>query len=350
MKFLRIILSWFYGLGVFVRNALYDERLLMSSYASVPTIGVGNLAMGGTGKTPHTEFIARQLQKRFRVAILSRGYKRKTKGFVLADSDSTAQTIGDEPMQMHLNLPEIPVAVCENRLQGIRHLQRMYPDLQVVLLDDAFQHRRLSCGFYILLTPSDNLYVNDHFFPRGKLRDSRHASLRANMIVVTKCPENMQPIDKRVIETSLHLPQYQQLFFSYIKNGELMPVWSDEGKLPVEGRKPLVLTGIENPEPLIEYLNARYEDVATLRFADHHDFRKRDFARMKSQYEQLGCDFILTTQKDATRLLASKYFPEEFRSKTYMLPVYVDFKGQESGFMQPIIQYVAENNRKKKTN
>ena len=320
----------------------------MSSSPSVPTIGVGNLAMGGTGKTPHTEFLARQLQKHFRVAILSRGYRRKTQGFVLADANATAQTIGDEPMQMHLNLPEVPVAVCENRLHGIRRLQRLFPDLQVVLLDDAFQHRRLNCGFYILLTPADNLYVNDHFFPRGKLRDSRHASLRANMIVVTKCPETMQPIDRRVIETSLHLPQYQQLFFSYLHDGALMPVWKDQNSDASAIRKPLILTGIENPEHMLDYLKKQYGEVESMRFADHHDFSKRDIARIMRQAERSRCDAIITTQKDAARLLFLPYFPEEWKAKTFMLPVEVDFKGQQEAFMKPIMQYVTENNRQQR--
>ncbi len=348
MFVLRAIVSWCYAIAVSIRNMLYDEHLLPSYNVPLPTICIGNLVVGGTGKTPHTEYLARELSKHFRVAVLSRGYKRKTRGFLLANDNSTALTIGDEPMQMHLNLPQVTIAVCENRVSGVRKLHKMFPDLQVVLLDDAYQHRQLHCGFYILLTAASNLYINDHFFPLGKLREARHGSLRANMIVVTKCPEAMQPIDRRVIETSLHIPTYQTLWFSYLRYSSLMPVWQNSSNSECIGTRPLVLTGIEDAKPMLEYLKTQYADIHTLQFSDHHSFTKRDFATLKQTCDRENCDCIITTQKDAARLTTCNDYPDELRDCTFMLPVQVDFRGQEQHFLQPLMQYVTENHKKQK--
>ena len=195
MNLLLRILSWLYGWFVGLRNLLYDEHLLHSFEPGLPTICVGNLAVGGTGKTPHVEYIAMFLHAEgYRVAVLSRGYKRRTVGFVEADEQATAATIGDEAMQLKSKHPELIVAVCEDRLIGISRLKKRHPDLQVVILDDAFQHRRLKAGLNILLTQADRLYVEDHLLPLGRLREQAIGSIRANMVVVTKCPPAIQPI------------------------------------------------------------------------------------------------------------------------------------------------------------
>lgn len=232
-----------YGLVVWIRNLLYDDHILHSTKVAIPTIGVGNLAVGGTGKTPMTEYLVSLLSKRYKVAVLSRGYGRTTKGFRLANAQDTAYTIGDEPMQIYTHFPNIPVAVCADRVKGVKRLQHLFPDLQCVILDDAYQHRPLRCGCYILLTPYDRLYVHDHMLPWGKLRDVPSQSIRANVVVVTKCPEKMLPIDRRVVANALQLPSYQQLVFSRIVYRPLV--------LP---GTPLLLTGIANPQPILTYL------------------------------------------------------------------------------------------------
>lgn len=345
MRIFSLIISWLYGLGVRVRNLLYDEHILYSHVVSVPTVCVGNLAVGGTGKTPHTEFVAKQLSKQFRVAILSRGYKRKTRGFMLADEYATALSIGDEPMQMHINLPDVVVAVCESRMQGIRRLMRLFPDIQVVVLDDAFQHRSLTCGFNILLTAADNLYVNDKFLPYGTLRDSRYSALRANMIVITKCQEEMRPIDRRVMSTSLRIPQYQQLFFSYLKYSDLQPLCktNDTPKFS-DFRRPILLAGIANTTHIENYLHTKYNEITTISFPDHHAYRQTDFNKIEKLMRQNDIDVIITTQKDAVRLLVAN-MPNTLISKTMVLPVEVSLRDAEADFMRPIIQYVTENNR-----
>ena len=352
MNVFKLIASAVYASLVFVRNTLFDERILCSYSPSVPTICIGNLAMGGTGKTPHTEYLVSELAKYFRVAILSRGYKRKTHGFVLADDNASALTIGDEPFQMHKKMPNVVLAVCESRVQGVKRLRQMYSDLQVIVLDDAFQHRKIQCGFNILLTSADNLYVNDHFFPLGKLRDSRHSSLRANMVVVSKCNPQMQPIERRMIETSLRLPPYQQIFFSYLKYGEecSLEQWKTGVSAPTEHQHhaPLLLTAIENPQPMYDYLKLKYPNLSVLTFPDHHQFTKADLQLISNTFEQNHCDSVITTEKDAARLLSTPLFPEHLLACTFLLPVMIDFKDSAQSFLRPILQYVQENNRNTK--
>lgn len=328
-----------------LRNSLYDGHVLRSHKVAVATVCIGNLAVGGTGKTPHTELLARELSKHFRVAILSRGYKRKTHGFQLADHSSTAFTIGDEPMQMHLNLPDITIAVCEDRVRGINRLLQLFPKLDVVILDDAFQHRKLSSGFNILLTAADNLYVNDHFLPYGSLRDSRRSALRANMIIVSKCKAGMQPIERRVIETAIRPYQYQRLFFSSFRYSNLQPI-SNHYTLPeqAEMTRPLLLTGIANPTSMINYLKSIYTDVQSIGFADHHYYNKSDFLKLEKLMHDTKSDFIITTQKDAVRLLAAD-IPEHLAKITAVLPVEVDFGNCLQDVCRPIIQYITENKR-----
>lgn len=295
MKIRNLILapvSWLYGLGLEIRHLLYDEHLLPSHEVKVATICVGNLAVGGTGKTPHVELLVRMLKDQYKIAVLSRGYGRKTHGFMFADERSTALTIGDEPQQIHRKFPDVPLAVCENRVRGIKQLKRMVPDLQVVILDDAMQHRSLRCGLTILLTAQDNLFIDDHLLPLGKLRDLPKRHLAAQAVIITKCPEDFKPIDKRVIDNRLHLAAYQQLYFSKIAYEELDLE---------EGKSVLVLSGIANPKEFYNHVKASYPKAKLMAFRDHHRFNKKDIAQID---EAAGkCDYVLTTEKDYERLL-----------------------------------------------
>ena len=320
-----------YGLALHIRHMLYDDHLLPSHTASVPTICVGNLAVGGTGKTPHVEYLIGMLMSKYKIAVLSRGYGRKTRGFLLADSQSSAQTIGDEPMQIHRHFPTVPVAVCENRIRGIRQLQRMVPGLQVVILDDAFQHRSLKCGMNILLTTADNLYVNDHLLPWGRLRDLKQRSLAAQTVIVTKCPANMKPIDKRVIDSTLHLPAYQQLYFSKMKY-EPLP----------QATKPLVISGIANPQYLFEHVKGTYPKATCIAFPDHHRFTKRDEARIIELAQTH--DTVFTTAKDYERLKATNMLPI-LDHKLAVIPVAVDLDVDTKPFEKQITNYINETLR-----
>ena len=332
MNFLLAPISWIYGFVVWLRNLLYDDHILRSTKVSIPTICVGNLAVGGTGKTPMAEYLLSLLSANYKVALLSRGYGRKTHGFRLANEHDTAQTIGDEPMQIHLRFPDIPVAVCADRVKGVKQLQHLYPDLQCVILDDAYQHRSLSCGFYILLTPYDCLYTNDHMLPWGRLRDLPNQSHRANVVVVTKCPEQMQPIERRIVSNNLQLASYQHLFYSSI------------GYAPIAvDSTPLLVTGIANPMPLLHHMQQQFPDTELFAFPDHHVFTNQDIIRIKEKAEHY--EHIVTTEKDYMRLLQTSLI-YELGDKLHVVRIQTNLGIDQDTFNREVLLYVSENNRK----
>lgn len=332
MRTLLAPISWLYGLGLAIRHTLYDNHLLPSHEADIPTICVGNLALGGTGKTPHVEYLIRLLSPRYKVGVLSRGYKRKTHGFVLADEHASASTIGDEAMQIHSKFPHLAVAVCEDRVRGIRMLKKQVEGLQVVILDDAYQHRAIRCGYYILLTPYNQLYIDDHLLPWGRLRDLKTRALKANSIIVTQCPPNAQPIDFRVIDNRLHLPTYQHLFFSQVKYADAQAV---------AGKNVLVLTGIAQPEYLMEYVRKQHPNACLMAFPDHHRFSKKDIKKIL--YKAQCYDTILTTEKDYQRLEETSV-PEQLGNRLHTLPIEVQLRGDKNkDFDQEILNYMKQN-------
>jgi tetraacyldisaccharide 4'-kinase len=335
MKFLLAPLSWLYAFGVWVRNVLYDDHVLPSHKVDVPTIAIGNLAVGGTGKTPMTEYLIRLLSPNYKVAVLSRGYGRKTSGFRIANEQDTAKTIGDEPMLIHTHYPDIPVAVCADRVQGVKQLQQQIPDLQCVILDDAYQHRKLRAGFYILLTSYDKLYVHDHLLPFGTLRDLPAESARANAVVVTKCPKTMQPIDRRIVSNSLRLASYQHLYYSSIGYAPLCICST-----------PLLVAGIANPAPLLEHLRQSFADTELLAFADHRNFTKADIKLILTKAEQY--EHVVTTEKDYMRMQHTPLI-EALGEKLHVLPIQTDLGIDKDAFDRQILLYVSESNRKRST-
>ena len=332
-----IPLSWLYTTGVAIRHALYEQHLLPSSSVEVPTICVGNLAAGGTGKTPMVEYLIRILvDNGYHPAALSRGYKRKTRGFVMADDRATVATIGDEAMQLHRKFPEIPVAVCENRVRGVKQLKRQVPNLDVVVLDDAMQHRAIRCGLTILLTPYNKLYIDDHMLPWGTLRDLPRRALKADAMVVTKCPDNIQPIEMRVVDNRLHLPTYQLLHFTGI---EYAPM-EQEGT-------PLLLTGIAQPQYMLEYAKQHYPQAELMAYPDHHQYRPKDIDAIMERARNF--DFVLTTEKDMQRLRTTDLIDrlQAQGKRLIALPIQVRFCSPEESFNRQILTYVRENCRKK---
>lgn len=339
MKPLNLIivpLSLIYGFVIWLRNLLYDDHVLHSSKVTVPTICVGNLAVGGTGKTPMTEYLVHLLSSKYNVAVLSRGYGRKTRGFRIANDQDSARTIGDEPMQIHSRFPNVPVAVCADRVKGVKRLQHLYPDLHCVILDDAYQHRKLQCGFYILLTPYERLYVDDHMLPWGRLRDLPSQSIRANIVVVTKCPHKMQPIEKRIVSNHLRLASYQHLFFSSI----------GYASIPLSNT-PLLVTGIANPKPLVEHLKQLYPQTELLAFPDHHVFTDRDIQLILKKAELY--DHVVTTEKDYMRLLQTPIV-EQLGDKLQIMTIQTDLGMDQDAFNRAVMLYVSENNRKNDSN
>lgn len=278
-----------YGLGVNLRHLLYDEGVFSSYKPSLPTICVGNLAVGGTGKTPMVEYLLNLLSPKYKVAVLSRGYKRKTKGLVVADAHSTAETIGDEAMQFHLHFPDVTVVVCEDRVKALKWLEQAEQKVDIVLLDDAFQHRAVRPMITILLTEYNSLYTNDHLLPWGKLRDLPHRATKVQFVVVTKCPDSIRPIDKRVVDNTLALADFQQLYFSRISYEPI--------DLP---GTPLIVTAIAHTEYLIEHIRSSFPDAGVLTFPDHHYFTEKDIERIRKQAASYSA--IVTTEKDLPRL------------------------------------------------
>jgi tetraacyldisaccharide 4'-kinase len=347
--------SLLYGLATSIRNWLFDNDLLKSTSFKIPIISVGNLAVGGTGKTPHTEFILSVLQEEWKIAVLSRGYKRKTKGFVLANENSDSLLLGDESFQIYQKFPGVTVAVDENRVHGVKKLQSLQQDLQLVVLDDAFQHRYIQAGLSILLTDYSNLYSRDLLLPAGSLREWKSGSRRANIIVVTKCPSNITPIDMRLLESELKPENNQSIFFSAFVYKDIFPVFPDSQPedIGIENLKEqdtgvLLVAGIVSPEPIVDYLRKYTKQIETLFFEDHHAFTPKDFNQMKARLEAIATTgkILLVTEKDAARLQSNPDFPEGLKSKTFALPIQVEIlHNQEPLFINKIKSYVVENSR-----
>lgn len=346
--------SFLYGIGVAIRNKLFDWEILQSKSFAVPIICIGNIAVGGTGKTPHTEYLIKLLHKEFNTAVLSRGYKRRSKGYVLFDADSRAESIGDEPYQIKMKYPDIRVAVDENRCHGIEQLCTLKnPEIDLILLDDAFQHRYVKAGINILLTDYHRLFCEDVLLPAGQLRESVQAKNRAQIVIVTKCPPDIKAIDYNIIAKRLDLYPYQQLFFSSLRYGNLKPLFN--GALPERPLasigpedEVLLLTGIASPLTIREKLEAHTQHIDLLSFEDHHDFSASDMQLIKERFEKLKGErkLIITTEKDATRLMHHPELDDQLKRYIYTLPIEVEIlQNQQDNFNQHIIGYVRKNTR-----
>lgn len=344
--------SWIYGLAVGFRNLLFEMGVLKSKSFAVPVISVGNITVGGTGKTPHVEYLVRLLQNRFHVAVLSRGYKRKSRGFLIADSQTTAFDIGDEPFQMKRKFPNLTVAVDKKRVHGIEQLMSGQSQLDVVLLDDAFQHRYVKPGVNILLVDYHRLIIYDCLLPAGRLREPLSGKNRADIVIVTKCPKTLRPMDFRVITKAMNLYPYQELFFTTLDYEALQPVFPDcrEHPMRLEQISPktnvLLLTGIASPRQLKEDIMASSQCVLTeLSFADHQNFRKKDVALINQTFAALPSPkCIITTEKDAARIITTEGWSDEVRTALLALPVKISFAlHKQEAFNQMILGYVRKN-------
>lgn len=325
-------MSWLYGCVTGIRNWLFDKNILKQEEFDVPIVCVGNLTVGGTGKTPHVEFIVSNLLSVYNIGVLSRGYKRKTKGFILANSKSTPDIIGDEPMQIYQKFgTRVKVAVCESRRKGIRELLKAFPQINLIVLDDAFQHRYVKPKVSVVLTDFNRPFYKDHLLPWGRLRENPHQVNRADMVVVTKCPEDLQPLTYRLISKDLDLMTYQKLFFSCYQYGGLLPVFPDDcpyrtslGSL-TERDTVLLVTGIAHPRYFVRYFKNFAFKVKVIHFPDHHDFSRHDLDSVLEKFNTFTGErkIIVTTEKDAVRLQHNPYFPRELMPFTFYLPIMV---------------------------
>ncbi|MBP7470401.1 MAG: tetraacyldisaccharide 4'-kinase [Flavobacterium sp.] len=339
MNLLRKILFPFavlYGFITSIRNFLFDKGMLKSHSFNVPIIAVGNLSVGGTGKTPQIEYLIRLLSPKYKIATLSRGYKRQSKGFVLADSTSNAEILGDEPFQFYTKFNNIQVAVDADRKNGIEQLLLQKNKPEVILLDDAFQHRKVKAGFYILLTSYGDLFCDDYMLPTGNLRESRSGAKRADIIVVTKCPANLSLDEQNEIKSKLQLNSDQELYFSYIDYDD--SVYSEDKVLKVseiENVDKLLLAGIAKPEPFFGYLQD--ENVECLTYPDHHHFTEKELLEINNKSKN---KIIITTEKDFVRLKGS--IPKE---QLFYLPIRSTFLSVSENFDKTITNYVGTSTR-----
>ena len=349
-------LSWFYGLGVGFRNLLFEMGILKSRSFDVPVISVGNITVGGTGKTPHVEYLIRLLKNKVHVAVLSRGYKRKSKGFVLSDKNTPMRMIGDEPYQIKQKFPDITVAVDKKRTRGITKLTEEGDGkkIGVVLLDDAFQHRYVKPGINILLVDYHRLVIYDRLLPAGRLREPVKAKDRADIVIVTKCPKDLKPMEFRVITKAMKLYPYQQLYFSTHDYDAPKAVYPDlagldklSGLDAISSKNILLLTGIASPEQLMHDLQELKSQITPMTFGDHHNFKRKDIEAINETFAQMAePKMILTTEKDATRLTVAEGLSDEVKKNLYTLPMrIVIMQDQEEEFNNKILGYVHKNSR-----
>jgi len=352
IKFLLYPFSAVYGIFVFFRNRMYDLNILRSVEFEQPVISVGNITVGGTGKTPHAEYLINLLKDRFRVALLSRGYKRKTKGFRLVEIHSTAAEAGDEPVQIKNKFPEITVAVCENRVTGVKRLFNSDPDRvpELVILDDAYQHRRIIPGINILLIDYNRPLKKDALLPAGRLREGARQIRRANSIIITKCPEDMTPIARRIFQKNIWLRPYQSIYFTTFEYEKPIPVFAQNKTFPdLTGKKKyhiLLVTGIASPAMIKKYLQDLPHTVEEIEFHDHHCYTEKDLETITNRFNSLKGPnkIILTTEKDAMRFRDRENLEKKLMQSLYSLPVKVKFlNGEGKQFNKKILNYVGEN-------
>ncbi|MFT6167657.1 MAG: tetraacyldisaccharide 4'-kinase [Vicingaceae bacterium] len=344
LKILLLPFSLLYGLAISVRNFCFNSGIFISQEYDFPIISIGNLNVGGTGKTPHTEFILTHLKKTFRIASLSRGYGRKTKGYRLATAQDNANSIGDEPFQIFQKFTDVKVAVAEKRREGIKQLRKLENPPKIIVLDDAFQHRSVKPGLNILLTDYSKLYKDDHILPSGRLREWKSGAKRADIIIVTKSPTVLSPLEIRRISESLSPQPYQKVFFSYISYKAAKPLNQAAINIASEkdnfaSRGVLLVSAIANPQSLTLYLNRYSKEVESFPFRDHHYYQAKDYKNIADQLEKLLSPkkAIVITEKDAVKFDASKFNGVP----VFSIPIEIKFhEHQELSFSEEIDRYV----------
>ncbi|MBK9389645.1 MAG: tetraacyldisaccharide 4'-kinase [Bacteroidetes bacterium] len=354
----RILLypvSVIYGLITSLRNFLYNTGILPAVEFSIPVICVGNITVGGTGKTPHTEYLSDLLRKQFRVAVLSRGYKRKSVGFRIVTPDSLVSDTGDEPLQISRKFPDVLVVVDRNRVNGVRKILEIQPETEVIILDDGFQHRRITPGFSILLSDFERLIIRDHMLPYGNLRESISNIRRADIILVTKTPADISPINRRLVVKEINKAPYQNLYFTSIKYNTPAPLFpktepsnTNPDLTKLYGAGIVLVTGIANPLPLKDLIDSTAGEVIHLHYPDHYNFREKDLQSIYEAFNRLQSPvkYVITTEKDSVRLKEFSNIAEPIKSAMFYIPVGIYFLNDDSNeFDNLIIEYVRKNKR-----
>jgi tetraacyldisaccharide 4'-kinase len=348
--------SVIFGIITLVRNLMYNTGFLHSHEFNLPVICIGNITIGGTGKTPHCEYLVDLLKEKFKVVVLSRGYMRKSRGFLIATPGVNQSDLGDEPLQIFRKHPDVTVAVDADRVRGIRSILDQRPETEVIILDDGFQHRRLKPGFSILLTDFNRLMLYDHLLPYGELRERLNNMYRANIILVTKCPPDLPPIKRRLIAMEFNKAPYQNIYFTTFEYRPPIKVFPDNEVIQnnifpsaSRGKTGIVLvTGIANPTPFKDYLQNLCCEIVHFAFPDHHRFSQNDILKIEDAYYTLKSDvkYIITTEKDAVRLREFTNITVQCKRSFYYFPIGVSFLNDDTEeFNNLILEYVRENKR-----
>ncbi len=345
MSFLSAIPAGIYSFALRVRHWLYDAKILRRYNTDIPVVCVGNITVGGTGKTPVVEFLAERLSERHRIAVLSRGYGRRTKGYLEVETGSSFFDVGDEPKQIKRKFPRMVVVVCEDREEGIRRIRSEHPDVDLILMDDGFQHRSVEPKVNIVLMDYTRPIHKDHLLPWGRLRDLPSQIRRANIVIVTKTPRNIKPIERRLVVKNLKLLPYQSLFFTSMTHNAPAAVFPEAAAWKQPLRNVAVMSGIGNPAPLIASMKEKYNVVATYTFKDHYVYKVRDMREIERRLASLPADTaIITTEKDGVKLTSRKQVPAEIQRRLYVLPMKLVFHdSDEDKFMKTLYKDVKGN-------
>ena len=346
-RFLLFPVALLYGIVIFFRNLLYDIGILPTKEFETAVIVIGNLSAGGTGKSPMTEYLIHLLKDKFSIAILSRGYKRHTNGFIMADKDSTSFQIGDEPLQFKKKFPDTIISVDENRKHGIKTLLSQFPELKVILLDDAFQHRRVKAGLSVLLTDYGKMFYDDFLLPSGTLREWRAGKKRADVIIATKCPDNLSPVEKRIIIKKINPEPHQHVFFSHIRYGNPVSVFAKNNVVLEKNLSAVLLTGISNPKPLEDYLEKKIGTIIPVHYPDHHEYTIVEVNNLAEKFKSIASQnkIIITTEKDAMRLDKPGLVEILGKLPVYYIPIEITFDEKEKEeFNKLITDYVIRTN------
>lgn len=339
MGFFKEIAAGLYHAGVAVRNWLFDAKILRTTQFDIPIVCVGNVAVGGTGKTPSVEFILKNLSDQYTIAVLSRGYRRRTKGYIEVQVGDSFLKVGDEPKQIKRKYPDTVVVVCENRVNAVRRIMEEHPEVDLIVMDDGFQHRSLTPKVSIILSDYNTPPYRNKMLPAGTLRDTPSQLRRANILLVTKTPKTMQPIERNIALKELRPYPYQSVFFTDIKQGNPRPIFSDmAADTVIRGSKVVALSAIATPERFHESLESRFDVVEKIVFGDHHTYKVRDIKRIVEAVESHGENtIVITTEKDGVKLTSRKYIPEELQRRLFVLPIEINFRdGDEARFVKKL--------------
>ena len=342
MRLLYYLPSLIYRLIISFRNFLFDTRIITSEEYRIPIICVGNITVGGTGKTPQVEYLIRILSN-YKVCVLSRGYGRKTKGLIIVDTTSSSYDVGDEPLQIKQKFPQTKVIVCEKRKDGIKHILKDQ-DVDIIIMDDGFQHRRIKAGLNIIMNNYNEPFYSDKMLPLGKLRDQKISIDRAEIIITSKCPENMNATERQLITNNVSTYPSQKIYFSSIKYKDIISVFSGEKIDMSETSNIILITSIADPTSLINFLQQKNYSLNHVKFRDHYNYTQQDISNILHLFNtsKSSKNIILTTEKDKVKF---GKFRSQFRDVTFgFLPIEVNMYNEKE-FKTQILTYVREYKR-----